>query len=298
MWFDKEVFGGEGKDEYRIKLKPDAKILWTDTDRPMDMYYGGGNKQYKKIYAEMLGKTGKTKEQVLAMDDIEDDKEFDEVWFGWKTKFSRELEKYLSENNFDVIQQGGEFVIVNVDSIESVTVDAEDVGAVNKKFEGGGESKYTFNNDIVTFDDFHLSTFANFTKIKNKELPNRSADFISKSGSKYWYEVDSVIRESNHWGRTIASCNWLLNSCAHKGQAQGVCKLSNFIRIKERLLYAEPSSIGKLFEIGKTVLLRNGGGCIDIQVNKGVYVRESSDYYIFDTFKVGKQTLAYVKELE
>lgn len=158
-------------------------------------------------------------------------------------------------------------------------------------------NKHTFSKDDVTFEDFHLSTFANYSKIKTKDVPSRTPDFKSNSGSKYWYEGDSVIRESNHWGRTIASCNWLLGSSAYKGQTQGICKLSDFVRVKERLLYGEPSSVGKRFKVGKTVLVRNGGGRINIEVNEGVYVKESSDYYIFENFKVGKQTLAYVKEV-
>ena len=169
----------------------------------------------------------------------------------------------------------------------------------SEQFRDGGDvevNKFNYNKSKITFDDFHLSTFADYKKIKTKEIPQRPADYISRSGSKYWYQNDSVIRESNHWGRTIASCNWLLNSCAYKGQSQGICKLSDFKRIKENLLWNNTESIGKSFTVGKTVLRRNGGGCMDITTNTGTYLKESSDYYIFDNFKVAKQTLAYVVE--
>ena len=143
--------------------------------------------------------------------------------------------------------------------------------------------------DEITFDNFFDDTFADFNKIRNKEIPHRKPDFISNSGSKYWYEEDTVYRESNHWGRTIASCNWLLNSCAVKGLSQGKCKLVNFKKQQFDLL-----KVGEQFKITKTVLLQNGHGCMSIEEKEGVYLRQTSDYYIFDTFKVAKQTLATV----
>ena len=42
----------------------------------------------------------------------------------------------------------------------------------------------------VTFENFFLNTFANFEKISNDErkmLKNTNPNFISKSGSTYWY---------------------------------------------------------------------------------------------------------------
>lgn len=40
------------------------------------------------------------------------------------------------------------------------------------------------------------------------ERPERTPDFVSGSGSEYWYEDGKVIRNSDHWGNGIASCNW------------------------------------------------------------------------------------------
>lgn len=181
-------------------------------------------------------------------------------------------------------------------------VKLEDGGEIKENIlQEGGEievNKFLYEKEVVDFSDFHISTFANYSKIKTKEIPQREPDFKSRSGSKYWYENDFVIRQSDHWGRTIASCNWLLNSCAYKGSSQGICKLSNFIRIKEYLLFRNEQSIGKKFEVGKTVLKRNGGGCMDIDKLQGTYLKESNDYYVFDNFKVGKQTLAFVIEKE
>ena len=40
--------------------------------------------------------------------------------------------------------------------------------------------------------------------------PEREPDYISGSGSAYWYENGGVIRCSDHWGYGVASCNWWL----------------------------------------------------------------------------------------
>lgn len=50
---------------------------------------------------------------------------------------------------------------------------------------------------------------ANFNQVK--AAPNREPDYVSKSGSKYWYEDDGVYRQSNHWGEGVASCDWFIN---------------------------------------------------------------------------------------
>ena len=40
--------------------------------------------------------------------------------------------------------------------------------------------------------------------------PTREPDYVSGSGSAYWYENDGVIRKSDHWGHNVASCKWWL----------------------------------------------------------------------------------------
>jgi hypothetical protein len=36
-------------------------------------------------------------------------------------------------------------------------------------------------------------------------IPERQPDFISDSGSRYWYGPNGVTRSSNHWG-TVGTC--------------------------------------------------------------------------------------------
>jgi hypothetical protein len=67
----------------------------------------------------------------------------------------------------------------------------------------------TITTREINKDNFHKSTIANFKTVES--VPKRKPDFISNSGSKYWYEENGVFRESDHWGAGIKSCDWFLN---------------------------------------------------------------------------------------
>lgn len=65
---------------------------------------------------------------------------------------------------------------------------------------------------MITHSNFHLATKAWFKPCK---MPTRKPNFISNSGSKYWYgndkKGDYVIRYSDHWG-AVASCDWRIKN--------------------------------------------------------------------------------------
>lgn len=65
-------------------------------------------------------------------------------------------------------------------------------------------SGYTAFNE----HNFFSGTAADFTSV---ERPNREPDYVSDSGSEYWYSADGVVRGSNHWGTGIASTDWFLD---------------------------------------------------------------------------------------
>lgn len=85
-------------------------------------------------------------------------------------------------------------------------------------------------------DSFMHSTEATFSKAKR---PNREPDYTSRSGSMYWYEDEGVYRESDHWGKGVASTNWYLKGQSKKqlaenytgGIAVGFAKFSDFKRL-------------------------------------------------------------------
>ena len=42
------------------------------------------------------------------------------------------------------------------------------------------------------------------------DVPQKAPDYISVSGSKYWYIDKGVYRQSDHCGNGIASCSWFI----------------------------------------------------------------------------------------
>lgn len=60
---------------------------------------------------------------------------------------------------------------------------------------------------MTTYDEtnFFENTDAVFTFCQK---PTREPDYVSDSGSCYWYTDDGVIRGSDHWGSLVASCRW------------------------------------------------------------------------------------------
>lgn len=73
-------------------------------------------------------------------------------------------------------------------------------------------------------DNFYLNTFARFFSVGLGSVPSRPCDYVSASGSMYWYENDGVYRLSDHWGH-VASCYWPIIG----GRAiVGFCKWANF----------------------------------------------------------------------
>lgn len=57
--------------------------------------------------------------------------------------------------------------------------------------------------------NFFKHTFCEWKSVEG--VPNRKADYISKSGSRYFFTEEGVFRIANHWGRA-ANCRWRLIS--------------------------------------------------------------------------------------
>jgi hypothetical protein len=95
--------------ELIVWLKPDSKILWTNTENPSDFYVGYGNKFYQKIYKELnpnWERTLKNQSAFIGSDE--------------QGRFCRKLEEWLSNNGYCGVQQGGEVVITDLDCIDYV----------------------------------------------------------------------------------------------------------------------------------------------------------------------------------
>lgn len=59
--------------------------------------------------------------------------------------------------------------------------------------------------------NFHKHTFCIFQEVTFESITDLKPNFISKSGSSYYYTEQGVYRHSNHWGRA-ANCKWRLVS--------------------------------------------------------------------------------------
>ena len=113
-----------------------------------------------------------------------------------------------------------------------------------------------------TKDNYYISTYAKFVECAT---PRRKPDYISSSGSKYWYTKTGVIRKSDHWSLyyrsypdktcfttsvylhavPIASCMWTLQLKNDKITVKedygdngkiltGFCKYKNFHNVKDK----------------------------------------------------------------
>ncbi|RZJ64224.1 MAG: hypothetical protein EOO50_16375 [Flavobacterium sp.] len=84
----------------------------------------------------------------------------------------------------------------------------------------------------TTFDrnNFHKNTFCVF---RATAIPRRKPDFVSRSGSRYWFSDEGVTRHSNHWGRA-AKCKWrLVLSEVSSREKTGFAKWNDFMRDNE-----------------------------------------------------------------
>lgn len=59
----------------------------------------------------------------------------------------------------------------------------------------------------VTEEDYFTATVATWERAKP---PKGKPDYVSGSGSTYWYTKDGVYRSSDHWGSSVATCSWYL----------------------------------------------------------------------------------------
>ena len=129
----------------------------------------------------------------------------------------------------------------------------ENGGVLENNLSDGSNTTFdTSNPDIkfekgggITFDNFHKDTDANFIHVPVGEYPKDNPDYISESGSEYWYKDSYVYRLSDHWGIFDGGCSWTLNGQKVEGKRlMGKARLSDFNK-----KYAQGGTVKKGFEI-------------------------------------------------
>ena len=109
--------------------------------------------------------------------------------------------------------------------------------------------------------NYFMGTAADF---KSVQRPDREPDYVSYSGSEYWYSEDGVVRGSNHWGTGIASTDWFLDGSdvssydsRNRDVRYGKAKWTDFVQNAD-YTYIEvfdskvPKSYGKPSSVKKT----------------------------------------------
>jgi hypothetical protein len=84
-------------------------------------------------------------------------------------------------------------------------------------------------------NNFFQGTVADFTSCAP---PQGDPDYVSDSGSRYWYRDTGVIRQSDHWS-WVANCLWLCNGGAPTVLSTGFCAWSDFRPMAERKPYLD-----------------------------------------------------------
>ena len=95
---------------------------------------------------------------------------------------------------------------------------------------------------IINKTNFHKHTFCIFQEVGFEHINGLKPNFISKSGSSYYFTEQGVYRHSNHWGRA-ANCKWRLvsNGIAMDRTKVGYANWSDFYpdNDQEKLYFIE-----------------------------------------------------------
>ena len=119
--------------------------------------------------------------------------------------------------------------------------------------------------------NFHKHTFCIFTEVDATEIEHQKMNYISKSGSSYFFTTKGVYRKSNHWGRA-ANCKWRLQTIFPEQQSRtkiGFARWENFhsINESEKLYYIEADCVQKKVQYNH----KNNSE------NSNVYLRNASE---------------------
>lgn len=105
----------------------------------------------------------------------------------------------------------------------------------------------------INQSNFFISTIAEFNLIEDVDVfksivKDKDCNYISESGSMYWYTDEGVYRLSDHWQR-VASCYWNIN-CEPPTDGEeilGFCKWSEFKTLTTSFVKLEDLELNKKY---------------------------------------------------
>ena len=111
-------------------------------------------------------------------------------------------------------------------------------------------------------NNFYKNSICNYVSC---DTPKNKPDYISESGSMYWYTDDGVYRNSDHWGG-VATCSWHLDGTVWPdwNRRTGFCHWDDF-RGTTKSVEMEMVVAGKVnLKVGKKFLNLNGLKLVEI----------------------------------
>lgn len=143
--------------------------------------------------------------------------------------------KQGSAKRLKVLTQGKSVIRVECDGVKFSIKNSEindgqseyfDFSYIVAKYK---EAKLVNNiyNGIRNAETFHIGSDASFSPATP---PEREPDYISPSGSAYWYTVDGVYRNSEIWHSSVEGCDWAVDGeyCIIPEERTGFCAWEDF----------------------------------------------------------------------
>ena len=151
-----------------------------------------------------------------------------------------------------------------------------------RKYQANTYFNYTKNfysdlqDGVASEENFFENTMAVFNQV---DKPARKEDYVSDSGSRYWFYKKGIVRGSDHWGNGVANCDWPLKKIDGK-MIYGTSHKSAKVFRNEQFGYCDWKDFvfkAQLHDIaGKEVLstFNNVKGRDLIKVDKKLYQRK------------------------
>ena len=88
-------------------------------------------------------------------------------------------------------------------------------------------NKIKLNKENIESVTWHKRTNIVWDEVSAEIVEGLEPNYVSKSGSAYYYLESGIVRKSNHWGRFISNCSWYLRQSSDEGRSWYIDKNFN-----------------------------------------------------------------------